>query len=48
MKCEICEEQDADYVATKNLTLLHVCLDCGVKLVESGGFGCKKANIKNK
>lgn len=43
MKCELCGEIEAGYIATQNNTLLHVCLDCGVKLVESGGWGCKKA-----
>ena len=47
MKCEICEEEEADYIATKDNTLLHVCLDCGAKLVESGGYGCYKASLKN-
>jgi hypothetical protein len=47
MICDLCEEKEAGYIATKDNLLLYVCLDCGAKLVEARGYSCCKMDIKN-
>ena len=48
MICDLCEEKEANCVATKDSLILAVCTDCGAKLVEARGFSCCKVSLKQK